>query len=124
MRNGNKGLALGPKSEQSASMKRDITFNEDLASAGSGTEEMGHSAVQTPDEAMGEVLEWLAAVDVSSEPLAMRALGACAYDALGALAALRLQAEVAATNMRDTADYADGAVGMPALESVINLHHS
>ena len=60
------------------STKRTAEFNHDQDA----------SVVPLPDEAIGEVLEWLTDVVANNGPISTRALAACAYDSLGGLHAL------------------------------------
>jgi hypothetical protein len=77
--------------------------------------------VPQPHESMGDVLEWLADVVVSNGPISVRALAACAYDALGGLVSATWPPDQAEKNMLEVQEVADGAVDLPAIKSVITL---
>jgi len=74
-----------------------------------------------PDDAIGEVLEWLAYVVVREGTIANRALAACAYDALGGLIAASWPTAYAQDSMNQAEALADGAVDKPAIRSVLVL---
>lgn len=77
--------------------------------------------VPQPHEALGDVLEWLADVVVSNGPISVRALAACAYDALGGLVSATWPPDRAERNMLEAQGVADGAVDLPAIKSVIAM---
>jgi hypothetical protein len=77
--------------------------------------------VPQPHEALGDVLEWLADVVVSKGPISVRALAACAYDALGGLVSATWPPDQAERNMLEAQEVADGAVDLPAIKSVIAM---
>lgn len=95
-----------------ASTKRTAEFNHDQDA----------SVVPLPDEAIGEVLEWLADVVANNGPISTRALAACAYDSLGGLVAAAWPSAKAQRNMDEAQELADGAVDLPAIKSVVTCH--
>jgi hypothetical protein len=74
-----------------------------------------------PDEAIGEVLEWLADVIANKGPISTRALAACAYDSLGGLVAAAWPSAYVESNMRKALELAEGGVDLPAIKSVVIL---
>jgi hypothetical protein len=75
--------------------------------------------VMQPDEAIGEVLEWLANVVINEAPISVRALAACAYDALGGLVSVSWPPAQAEANALEARELADGGVDLPAIKSVV-----
>src|ERR1019366_2864893 len=77
--------------------------------------------VPQPHEALGDVLEWLADVVAHKGPITVRALAACAYDALGGLVSATWPPDQAERSMLGAQEVADGAVDLPAIKSVITM---
>lgn len=73
------------------------------------------------DIVINEILKWLAQVVAEERAAPVRALAACAFDCLSGLIAFDWPTDYAERNMQEASYFADGAVEVPAVRSVVIL---